>query len=72
MRNQVRTGQVRKVEGWCSGGMNNSNSHFEILLRRLSDLAAVSRAEQKENEHTGITFDPFEATLCLLQSPVCG
>ena len=45
---------------------------FWILLRRLWALAAVSRTEQKENERTVITFDPFEPPLCLLQSPVCG
>ena len=53
----------------CPSGMDIS---FWILLGRLWDLASVSQADQKENEHTVITFDSFEAPLCLLQSPVCG
>ena len=45
---------------------------FWILLRRLWDLAAVSRADQKEPEHTVIKFDLLEPALCLPQSLVCG
>jgi hypothetical protein len=42
------------------------------LLRRFWDLAAISRAEQKENEPTVTKFDLLEPTFGPPEFPVCG